>query len=202
MLDHVASTDLKSNAYMFDHRDGLLDSYLGLMLLAAGLLMQANLIFLVGIVPASMLPAYQSAKRSVTAPRQEQLNTGPDRSRRSRNLMLIVLAVGFTALGLAILITGGVGAGEIPAWLTTGLRTYGMLAAALAFATGFSLVAHFGSLPRYVSFAVLALAIFGLGQGIGFGFPTGLMILGGVMVLGGLLTLVRFVRTYPVEATK
>jgi hypothetical protein len=179
--------------------DGMWDIFLGLSLFLFGLGMRGSDMN-VGLYVALLWIPFQSAKRSITAPRVRALHreaAGRGRMRGGTAWIVLFLYVALLAALVAALALSG--AAWFPkaaaAWLQDNLlATFGMMMAAAIGLTG----ALFGA-RRFLGYGALTLVAYWAAQRLEDGLPLAVMVLGGVIVLVGAALLVRFVRSHPLK---
>ena len=197
--------ELEKKAFRSTFQDGLLDMFVGLVVMAFALIPLLNRL---GDFWSSMvfLPVYllgwlgfQAGRKYITTPRMGAIQPGPARKARlSKITGIIALAIGaFAVVGLVVIALQ-----QANVWLMDWL--FPGLLALLALA-GFSAGAYFLDLPRLYGYGVLV----GLAAPIGellhrsagashHGWPITFGVAGAVILLIGLCLLIRFLRAYPV----
>ena len=199
----TTQTKMHTNSNHTDiHQDGLLDIFLGLGLLTAGAWMLSDSVYMAGIMPALMLPAWQAA-RKVTLRRMGIDNTHPKFQANSRLALISTFLMGLLTLtlfaGLYFTFTWkdmGPAARELLGLYM--LPGFGVLS---AFALG--VVGLILGMSRMYAYAAMALLLSASQLLLGLEFPFALMIFGGVVALYGLTLLIHFLRQYPkVESGK
>lgn len=205
MSQTVDLKKLEKKAFRSTFQDGLLDMFVGVVILAFALI---PLLDRLGDFWSSVafLPAYglawlgfRAGKNGITLPRMGRIKPAAERKAMlSKVLAIIALAVGMVAaLGLAVIALQQANA-PLADWLFPGLL--GLLALA-----GFSAGAHFLDLPRFYGYGILV----GLAAPVGeilyrragashHGWPITFGIAGGTIFVAGVVMLLRFLRAYPV----
>jgi hypothetical protein len=208
-LEMTTSTDLtqlERKAWRSSFQDGLLDIYLGLLLLVLSIpellsaVLTSGLTHYAAYVTLMLLAflIYWAAKRYVTTPRMGRARFGP--ARKARRAKATVL-YGITALGLALtlfLILAWLGAGssvEEP-WL--GMREL----FALGFGGWMMVIFSIGSYLLEYSRGYLIGALYALAFGgtICLDQPLIFAMCGAIALLMGLMVFLRFMRSHPKPA--
>jgi hypothetical protein len=185
-----------SRKYIFYHQDGLLDIFAGLWILLAGTAMLADMFWMSGIWVVIFVPLWQSARSSITYPRVPAPEALPSQARQSA--LAISVLIGLLLLSLLAGLAFFIGFERLPAF-----RTFLGNTILIVLGTGMALMllvpAIFIQIRRYYAYAVLALAVFILGQLLGWAFWTAMIVTGSLLTLIGLGLLLRFLRTHPLE---
>jgi len=103
VLDNTSSRKPEQTVYFQYHGDGLIDILIGFWFVSFGLWMLVDNVVFIALMPIFLLPAWQSAKKSITAPRMHNFDFTPAPNAR-RNLMVIILVI---VLSLALLMVLG-----------------------------------------------------------------------------------------------
>lgn len=183
--------------YMYFQRDGLLDIYIGLILILTAAMLWSDMPWLVGIYPALFLPAWQSAKRSIVAPRVKdlELNGLSTEQVAAKRAMLMGLA------GLVLLLGVGMfwllAANNLPAWLTdlTRLAVPVILGGVALLVLVF--VGFINNARRFYLYAALAVLAVGVSLLLKLSILWILLAAGVAIFLSGVVMLVQFLREYP-----
>lgn len=208
MSQEIDLEELERKAFRSMFQDGLWDIFLGLYTLA---LSTSPLAYLRGIErPLSYIPAFaitvigvlamRVAKKSITLPRMGLVKLGRRRKARFKKMRIVLsIASLLTTILIVLTLTGDVKPADwgAPGWLMPGV--IGMLTA-----VEISFMAYFvGYAPLYLygwlfglSFPVSAL----LEEYAGITFPVAFVASGVVMLLIGTVSLIRFLRDYPLPA--
>jgi hypothetical protein len=195
---------LERKAWRFSFQDGLLDIYLGLLLVVLSIPELLPGVFTSelgayaaygGLALVAFL-FYWAAKRYVSAPRMGRARFGPTRKAKQTTAAIVY---GVSALGgvIVLLLTlvwrGGAPSGGSP-WL--GARELFALGIGFWMILVFGLGSYFTDFGRgYVIGALYALAFAGT---ILLGEPVLFALCGAIIVLLGLVVFVRFLRAHPV----
>ena len=178
------------------HKDGLVDILLGLSAMLSGVIIFTDLVFMIGILPATLIPTWMAA-RKVTLKRLgvEELPVG--QHKRSRLMILVGLFIGvlsFTALvGLYVALTFENLPAEVISWIGSNIiYVLGALIVGLLVISGM-----LSGIKRLYGYAALLVLSFLVGRLVGVGLPIILIVYGLIVSALGLWTFVRFTREYP-----
>jgi len=187
----------EQRSYLY-HRDGLADIFLGLGILAFGLLLLTKLFWMIGILAAVFVPIWQSAKQGITAPRLSNVKYHPEKTTSFQDRMRLAVGFGIGSLTL----------GAIAIWLfsTRGLSS-GLfvwlgahVAEPLAILAGvlISLIGLLFRIHRFYVYALLTVAFTYVGD---FLIPPVIYVsaLGILVLLVGIIHLISFLSEYPRE---
>jgi hypothetical protein len=186
------------DAYLHDHRDGLVDIFAGIILLVMGFWMMTELFWMGAIMVPLMLPVWRDAKKRITAPRLGDLEMSAEQIKHSKTTMLMMVLLGFLALLLGwVLLMLFAGGSEIT-WLRQWLSDYFGLVIGIIGASLLAAVGAINGLRRFYIYALLTLAIFSAMTLIDFHVAIALVVLGGLIFASGVIILIRFLNHYPV----
>lgn len=200
MPQNVNLKECEQEAYMYYHQDGLADIFIGLGILSFGLGMFIDQAWLFTLIPAIFLPLWQAAKKSITAPRMNNVEFP------SAQYASVKKAIGFLVGMLALAMVAGIAVfwgqstGNMPLWLLTWLtwlREYFMLAFGLFGAFLMSVSALLSGFNRLYAYAVLTVAVFAGGYLLNASLPLSVVLMGVMIFLSGLGLLIQFLRKYP-----
>lgn len=186
------------DAYLHDHRDGLVDIFAGIILLVMGFWMMTELFWFGAIMVPILLPVWRDAKKRITAPRLRDLEIPAGVTKRTKATLMMMLVLGSLALILGlVLFLLLVGGSEIT-WLRQWLSNYfglviGVIGASLLAAAG-----ALNGLRRFYLYALLTLTVFSAMTLIDFHVAIALVVLGGLIFASGVIILIRFLNHYPV----
>jgi hypothetical protein len=195
---------LERRAWTSTFQDGLLDIFLGLLLL----LNWAWPSFLAPIEPAgwrvaaevavmaALIAAFWAGKRFLTLPRLGRAEFGPARTSRRRKTAAVI---GVAALLTGILLFVAIAAQQDPDGLGATLRSGEVwIGAGLALMAGLVIgaAAHLLDFPRGYVHALLYAGAFAAAEILN--APLGFAVAGGIGVVVGVFCLIRFLRDYPV----
>jgi hypothetical protein len=177
--------------------DGLLDIFTGLGLLSAGGLMLVDLVFLIGVYPATMMPAWQAARKKslerLTAKAGGQMAEAYQT--RIRAVILGALIAGMLFLGLGLVAFFGFD--RVPASIFDWMRMNFAILTGLLAAIFFSVTGLVLGIRRFYLYAIGALALFALGHMLGVTLPFLVLALGVFVTLAGLFVYLRFLGEHP-----
>jgi hypothetical protein len=201
----MADDDLKKlekNAYLSYHNDGLIDIFTGLYALLFGIIFYmepAMYFFFLGFIVLAV-PFYMWMKNKVTAPRMGYVQFKPERQARIQLFQQIILIIVFLAVIISTAIWVLATFKMIPPMVNEFLTQYYMLYYGLILSVILFIGAYLSNIKRLYVYGVIVLIIF-----IGLHFVDvpqklglGLIIAGIVILLFGIMTLILFLKNYPV----
>jgi hypothetical protein len=200
MAQSVNMERREEGAYMRYHEDGLADTFIGLGVLLAGLMMLFDWdISLGGVWVVLWLPLWLSAKRSITARRVPDVQVSSEQYSGAWKAAIFMCSMLIVLVAAAMVVLWGQVSGSIPAWFLAGLREYLMVVLGLFGAVVIGAAAWLSGLRRLYAYALLT-AVASVG-GYLLGAPIALVVtlMGGVVALWGLVLLIRFVHEHPVQ---
>jgi hypothetical protein len=182
--------DLERKAWTSFHRDGLVEAYLGLLLLAG---------FLAGLTPnwrlfgpilqLSAVALFFAAKKLVTVPRMGLVKFGPERKAKRKKTAILMGTIFLLTVALLIMtLTGRV------AWIRENHTAFSF-ALGLGVWFVFAVIAYWGDFGRlYLIGCVFAAAITGSELS---DEPIPFLVVGLCLLIVGLVQLALFLRRYP-----
>jgi hypothetical protein len=174
-------------------RDGLLDIFTGLGLIIAGAFMFTDMVYLVGVYPATIIPAWQAARKKTLARMGGGEMPAIYQARSRAVIMGVMIALfGVATLGLFAFANFGP-ISELFEWLSL----YYAIVLGAIIALLFSIFAFALAVPRCHLYAALTLALFVGAHFIGIALPFVFIILGGMITVIGTGVLVRFLGEHP-----
>lgn len=199
------SMDLKEierRAYLSYYGDGLLDIFVGLVIMSIPFHIVTDTVWMSGIMIGILLPMWAVGKRFITIPRMGLVKFG---SARTGSLVRMYAAV---VVGLFITFMAGIGVflaakDTIPPWLDV---TLGWLAENSLLALGFvslailSFGAAMSGINRLYGYGLLGLITLAAGHFLGGSGALFTALWGALVILCGLFLLARFIRQYPVAS--
>ena len=197
------SMDLKEierRAYLSYYGDGLLDIFVGLVIMSIPFHIITDTVWMSGIMIAVLLPLWAGSKRLITIPRMGMVKFGPARTGsliRMYAAVVVGLFITFLA-GLGVFVASGDG---IPPWLDV---TLGWLVENSLLALGFvslgilSFGAAMSRISRLYGYGLLGLITLAAGHFLGGSGALCTALWGALVILCGLFMLARFLREYPV----
>jgi hypothetical protein len=184
--------NLERQAYLAYHGDGIIDLFIGFVLIWAAILLAIipdMSIFLVGSFVV-LLPLYASAKKSFTVPRMGYVEFSASRQRNAMFLLLIInglLVVG-VFLGFATWLVPPV---------TNFLITYYLIVIGTALAAIFCLAGYVTDINRFYGYGLVVFIGFVLTHLFNLSFALPLIAVSIVMIINGSILLYRFTKQYP-----
>jgi hypothetical protein len=183
---------LEHKAFLSYHEDGILDLYLGFMLVWISILiviLPEFFIFLVGSFVA-LIPAYTESKKSITVPRLGYVEFSTKRRVKTRNLILVfvILSILANILGMVAWLIPAIG----NLIVRYHLIIFGGVGAAI-----FLLIAYGTGIRRFYGYGLIVFVSF-IGSHLflpSILFP--LFALGIAMIIVGGILLYKFTRKYP-----
>jgi uncharacterized membrane protein len=177
--------------------DGLMDIYTGLIILSFGMLILVDMGWMSGVFVAVFLPTWLTVKQSLMSSRLsyseiEQAGVHGSTGTRVRLIILglLGLIVGLVAF---LLLTSGFIAESSRLWLSENFSILAGLLSGIVLA----IIGAVIKAPRFYGYAILSVAIIGIGALLGVGFPLTVVAVG-VIILGvGTVLLIRFLRMHP-----
>jgi MFS family permease len=185
----------QSRRYFFYHKDGLLDIFIGLGIMMAGLSLWAGMFWMAGGWVAIFVPLWISARKSITFRRAADADALPEQDNRYPLVMAVM--IGLVLVGVLVGVFFSLGSTNLPS-LRAWLSEYFHLAVGLGIALLLMITAAVMRIPRFTIYAGLAVAVFAAGQWLGWVFWVGMSVSGGLMALLGSAVLIRFIRQHPV----
>lgn len=177
--------------YMLYHQDGLLDIFVGLVIVLAGASLLGEMFWMTGAWVAIFAPLWISARRSITYPRVPEPEAVP--TQNFTYLLIFLLLIGVLVLSLTVGLTFMVGFERVPA-LRAFLDSNLLLVLGAGQAAMLLIPAIFMRVHRFYAYAALTLAVYALAQLLGWAFWTATILAGVVMALCGMLVLLRFLQ--------
>jgi hypothetical protein len=195
--------NLKNNqreAYLYFHKDGLIDIAVGLGVLIFGLGVLVDLPSLAAILPFNIVILWKPIKKSFTAPRlgaddQELLETAAIRKTLA---LMSGLLLFLAASGLALFLTLSIG--NVSTVVRDWMRAYIELGFGVFAAVVLSTVGVILNVQRFHFYALLTLLVFVGGYFLQAGLPVALVLTGAVIILAGLVVSWQFTMSHPVRA--
>ena len=195
MNDQLSLKDLERKAYISYHNDGLLDIFIGFVVICFALSIMFDFTAFAGIYSVLGITMMTLAKKRITVPRVGIVNFGSERrARMSREKRFFFFFFSATfLLGIMLFVALIADKGMVRGFMSTFiLAPIGIIGSVT-----FSVLAYWKELRRYYVYALLILlSVFG-GPLLGIEAPYYFMA-GGIMILmPGLVVLVRFLKKYP-----
>jgi protein-S-isoprenylcysteine O-methyltransferase Ste14 len=194
MESKINLNEIEKKTYLAYHGDGIWDIFFGLFFISIGFFMIFDTVYLMGIIPATMLPAVLGAKKSFTLPRMGYVKFSPERQARIRRGIRILLIL-FTFTMLA-----GVGAfmaftGDSE-WQKA-IRSLGLIPFGTVLALISGVIGILFGFRRFTVYAGVILVLFIAGHFANSDPPAYFILIGLIVLVVGIVMLIRFVRKYP-----
>jgi hypothetical protein len=200
MVHSVNMERREEGGYMRYHEDGLADTFVGLGVLLAGLMMLFDWdISLGGVWVVLWLPLWLAAKRSITARRVPDVQVSSEQYSGALKAAIFMCSMLIALVAAGMLVLWGQVSGYIPAWLLAALREYLMLVLGLFGAVVSGTAAWLSGLQRLYAYALLTAVASVVGYLLGAPIALVVTLMGGVVALWGVGLLIRFVREHPVQ---
>ena len=202
MTEEPNLKEIERKAYMSYHQDGLLDIFAGLYILGFGVGIIMDILWefgfgviMPGILIATVLPIWITAKRKITMPRIGYVNFGIRGANKITAIFIGMMVVGLGAFFVFTLITFQSGSRQ---WLDlifqNGMLLVGFGSLAVCILFGYSM-----GLKRLYAYGLLAAVSLVIGHFLGIFFAYILFALGITVMVTGVAVLINFVRTYPLK---
>ena len=191
------SDKLKREPYMYFQRDGLLDIYIGLILVLTAVMLWSDLPWLVGIYPVLFLPAWQSAKRSIVAPRIQGLDLPGLSEDQMAAKRLLILGLAVFVLVLGALMFWLLAADNLPAGLSKLVQLAVPVIMGLTGLLVLTFIGYINNAQRFYLYAGLATVVVIISLPLDFSVLWILAGMGATMFLAGVAMLAQFLREFP-----
>ena len=200
MIPNLRSERREEGAYMHYHEDGLADTFVGLGVLLAGLMMLWDWeISLGGVWVVIWMPLWLSAKRSITARRVPDAKVSSEQHSGALKAAIFMCSMLIALVAVAMVVIWGQVSGNIPTWVLAGLREYLMVVLGLIGAVVIGVAGWISGFRRLYAYALLTAGASVVGYLLGASIALVVILMGGVVALWGAVLLIRFVRRYPVQ---
>ena len=189
------STKEINSCYDSYYKDGLIDVFLGLALMFAGLFLWADKIWMGAIFVPAFTPAFQATRKRFLHSRLGNLNDEPQLQAPNQKVLLSVTLL----LGLLMLVGTGTFflfnfSGAFSEWM----QSYFLLIFGGVCASMWVFAAVMLKLKHFYLNAVVTFTVFSATQLTALPFGAAFLILGGVVTLVGLFILIRFIQDHPI----
>lgn len=195
MTQNINFKDLQQKTYLAYHKDGLIDTLVGLGILGFGLNMATDSS---AFIVLSWIPfiLYAPLKKMITVPRLGYVKFDSERttSVKMTKMMFVGVATLALFLGLFVFARGDSMAADMSALF----KKYHMLLLGSFVAIAFVVGAALSGIKRFYVQAGLALLVLIGGIELGIEEPVYVLIWGGLTFLIGAWLLVRFLQQYPI----
>lgn len=185
---------LEKKTYLTYHGDGLWDLFLGLMLIAFGVMMAYDYIYMAWILPAVLIPSAVNIKKSFAQRRLGYVKFSQQRQAsesRGRFGMLILFSLTF----IAGLVAFYAFTGDAP-WQTW-VRDLGMIPFGAVISVAIAVVGLLYGIIRMVFYGSLILGAFIAGHILNSDPAVYFLFPGIIITVTGIIMLIRFLRKYP-----
>jgi MFS family permease len=184
------------NRISADPNDGLVDLFIGLGILIAGLFLLTEMVWLVAIFIPTFLPSFQAARKRFLEPRIARSGVKAQQHIHDQKIFL------YTVLLVGMLFLGGIGLFFISDLLSSPfsnwLRQYILLVIGLIFGSVWGFAGIMFKINRFYLYAVLTFSTLAAVQFLNVPFWLSLLFLGGMVTFVGLTILIRFVQHNPI----
>ena len=195
MVRNIDLQDVEANVFRSTFQDGLMELYLGLMLLSFGsgpvldaLHLSENATLVVGVISMMVLVMGLILLREyVVVPRRGRVRFGARRRHRQQRVALAIMISLYVAFGILY----AAGTAHLPLGRWGVLAIFGGI-----IVLPFWLCAHFLQVPRLYGYGVIVVVALLIGHALGSGLAA-LVVSGGVMMVIGIMRFVRFLRDHP-----
>ncbi len=196
MTERINLKAIERKVYTSYHQDGLIEIIIAFAILAFDVLLVLEMPWLGGAFAITGFSLYAGAKRAFTVPRIGFVKFPQQRTKR---MVMIAVVLGVLANVLGVITFIQVEGGSTPAWLLIAIEHYmlviGVLVSALFGMIGYTLRAN-----RMYTYSLLTLVMFVAGYFINYPLYYYVSLLGSLILISGVVTLVRFIRKYPIPA--
>jgi hypothetical protein len=195
-MSTLTSNDTKSR-YIFYHKDGLLDLFIGFAIFFAGLFLWTEMVWMAGIFIPVFLPSFQSARQRFLQPRIDKPSYSPRQQAQTQKLFffMALLSLGMLLAGIGMLFVFGLMSGSANDWI----RQYFLFTIGIIFAGAWIFAGAMLKINRFYLYAAFTFGTLSFAQFTVLPFWVALAILGGSICLVGLMVLIRFVQLYPIK---
>ena len=197
-MSSIRSDEKLRGLYMGYLNDGIMDIFVGAIVLFAGFALFTDFVWMAAIYVAIFLPVVRAVKEKITYPRVRQEELKPTSSKQSRSLILGVLFGLLLVLFLGAIIFFLLQNGERNVFEGFPIILASIGLVALTLLGGFFFVGYQFQAPRWYGYAAVVVAAAGLAWLLGIGLPWVLIACGSVIAVSGSICLVRFLRSHPV----
>jgi hypothetical protein len=200
MTEKINLKEIERKAYTSYHQDGLIDIFMGFFILTSGIMMFIDMLWLAAVFWFTAISSYAAAKKVFTIPRIGYVKFVPSKIKRMWTIALIALSVSALLGAIAFMETSI--ENSIPSWVIL-LEEYFPLVVGATGAVVFSLVAYGFRIYRLYAYGILTLTLSAVAHFlVSFPFPYSVILLGTLILFSGAVLLFRFIRKYPLPATR
>ena len=195
MSTHPYTQEHTRPSQLPDHGNGLLDIFVGLGVLFAGLSLAVQMPWLTAILPLWLAPACFGARRRLIATRTTELRSSAASQDRTNRLLILLAAVG--PLLLAIVAAWGWTLDTLPGWLEAHRAALPAIGLGLPVVLALALTAAVKGIARYYAYAMVAAVLFAAGYLIDWAVWWSVIGVGATVALGGTASLALFFNRQP-----
>jgi hypothetical protein len=190
------TTNKLENKYTLYHKDGLMDIFIGLGVIFAGLFIWTELVWMAAIFIPVFLPSFQAARKRFLQTRIGELEDNQQQVAQAQKLILsITLLLGLLFLaGIGVFLAFDFMSGAVSEWL----RQYFLLILGAIFGGVWVFAGWMLKIMRFYLYGAFTFVFLGVAQFLVLPFWLALVMLGGMIVLVGLMVLIRFCQQYPI----
>jgi hypothetical protein len=181
--------------YFLEYRDGMVDIFIGLGILFAGLFLVSDMPWMAGIFIPLFLPSWKAARERLHRRRSLLLENDPfSRAQGQKVLLSITLLIGTLVLvGIGALLAPGLLSVPAMEWL----RAYFLVGLGGIFAIVWAIAALVLKVSRFNLYAIFTFVLLAMAQFTNLPFWASLAIAGGSIMLAGMVVLLRFIQEHP-----
>ncbi len=182
--------------YADTHQDGLLDIFIGLYALLAGVFFLTELVYLAGAIPVIFLPLWQPARKNTL--RRQGLEEIPKSQKQNTRLVILgALFLGLLTFSAALGLYLAISFDSLPSEWIGWIGEYFFFALGVLIAAMMALSGWMTGIRRLYGYAALILLFLVPGQVLGITLPLTMIALGVVILICGLVIYGNFIRRYP-----
>jgi hypothetical protein len=196
MTDKIKLSEYKRQIYLFYSEDGLADLAIGLMIFGFGILLLVGLPAFVGLLTVIPLFLWFFGKQILVEPRVGSIQPGTEIKNRFLGFFINLIVLGLGIL-IFFLINQRTGTRFISSY---SLSLFGLVLAVGISALGLLLRASRFYVYGLIVFLFMAVGEFLLNSLTAFDpYLTAVISAGLIIIISGLVSLIRFIRKYPVQ---
>ena len=184
---------LEKKAYLYFHKDGILDLLIGLIILVFGIEMVHKQFWVLPVFSFVMISSWVPVKKLITAPRMGNVNF-----RKARQTVWLFVLVFSGMFVFAVTLFIAVKRDTMP--ILEIFTMYPLLILAVLFSVPLGAAALYFGINRFYAYIVLIFLVLVPGQHLFSHEPSRVMIVGSAILLCGAGLLFRFIRTYPIPS--
>ena len=196
-MENIDLKEIERKAYLTYHKDGILDIYLGMGIMAVASVFFFE-VFLTSTGTIALLPIfYAASKKQYTIPRLGYVKFSQRTKGRARNSITLALLLGsMSAVAGLFTFYNTLSTGH--SWIEPLIANWKITLASILLVV-FSLFGYVSDLRRMYYYGLVSLIVFV--SGIFLPIPGYMLILavGGIISINGIVHLYRFTQEYPIE---